>query len=276
MNQVSPLASPLASPTSNIIGGPSFFSTTETVNTPASVASHASLPDWSAEEEEFWWACQDNDITTATKILREHPSMPLTTTNRYGICPIYAAAFYNSNLVLSLLLTSYHEFLDVDQQNDIGCAPLHACCMKGNLEGVKLLLKRGADLHLQNYSHITPMAIAEHHNQTEILEYLESKGLLEEEEDVEENVEHWICHICTKGNVLEVDTCVVCGRINQGIVAAKEAASAAEAESQATREREARIAAAEPHAADDEMTVISEMTEMTRSSPMLNKRIKPH
>lgn len=267
---VSPLASPMASPTSNIIGGPSLFST-ETVNTPASVASHATLPDWSPEEEEFWWACQDDDITTLTKILKEFPSMPLTTPNRYGICPIYAAAFYNSNLVLSLLLTSYHEFLDVDQQNDIGCAPLHACCMKGNLEGVKLLLKRGADLHLQNYSNISPIAIAEHHNQTVILEYLASRGLLEEEEDMEEAVEHWVCHICSKENVLEVDSCKVCGRINQGMVAAKEAASTAEAESQATREREARIAAAEPNADD-----ISVLTDITRSSPMLNKLIKPH
>lgn len=257
---VSPLASPLASPTSNVIGGPSLF-TTDTVNTPGSVASHATLPDWTFEEEEFWWACQDDDLTTASKLLQQYPSMALTTPNRYGVSPLYAASFYKSNLVLSLLLTSYHEFLDIDQQNDIGCGPLHACCMKGNLEGVKLLLKRGADPHLHDNQNITPIAIAEHHNQIEISEYMAFKGLLDEEEEENEVVEHWICHICTKANVLDVDTCVTCGRLNAGMAAAREAESQAESERTERLAREARIRAAE--GGGDDKSVMSELTEAT-------------
>ena len=141
---VSPLASPsmsMGGPVglggSTLLESPGAASTIHpgTPNTARSGLSQVSkLPDWSHEEEEFWWACQDDDITTVTDLLEAHPHMPLTTCNKDGLCPVYVCCIYNSNLVLGLLLMTHYEYVDVNQQTNIGCTPLHACCMSGNLE----------------------------------------------------------------------------------------------------------------------------------------------
>ncbi|GMH70382.1 hypothetical protein TrST_g4888 [Triparma strigata] len=186
-----------------------------------SVASVSTLPGWSHEEEEFWWACQDDDLTTVTDLLEAHPHMALTTPNTDGISPLYACAFYNSNLVLSLLLTNHWEYLDPNQQTDIGLTPLHAACMSNNLEGCKLLVKRGADINIKDKNGTLPISMAEYGGHSEIVDFFYKSGLIVEEEE-EVDVEYWHCHICTKANILSSNVCECCGRVNEAVVKAKE------------------------------------------------------
>ena len=148
------------------------------VDSPTSFAINPLSEQWTFEVEEFWWACQDDDLNTVNNLLENFPCMPLTVPDRNGVPPLYAASFYSSNSVLSLLLSSYHEFIDVNQQNFIGCTSLHAACTSGNLEGVKLLLRQNADLGMPNFHGITPLAMAEHHKHSHILEYLRAQGLI--------------------------------------------------------------------------------------------------
>ena len=53
--------------------------------------------------------------------------------------------------------------------------PLHCACAKRNLNMVKLLVKRGAEIDATNGRVRTPLHVACHHNQLEIAEYLISQ-----------------------------------------------------------------------------------------------------
>ena len=262
---ISPLASPstysLEGPQGTVLGNstldlPGAQSTIDpgTIGNVASITSR--LPDWNYEEEEFWWACQDDDITTVTDLLEAHPNMPLTTCNKDGLCPMYVCCIYKCNLVLSLLLTTYYEFLDVNQQTHIGCTPLHACCMSGNLEGVKLLVKRGADVDCPDNNGTLPVAMAEYHKHLDIVDYFYETGLVVEHEE-EEVVEYWHCHICTKANELSTDRCECCGRLNTAVVAAREQ----EEEEKSKATQMSRIKAMS--SVNDDNSVVSDMTNAT-------------
>ncbi|GMH53119.1 hypothetical protein TL16_g01378 [Triparma laevis f. inornata] len=211
----------------------------------SSVISASMLPGWSHCEEEFWWACQDDDLTTVTNLLESHPTMALTTCNKDGISPLYACAFYNSNLVLGLLLTTHWEYLDPNQQTDIGLTPLHAACMSGNLEGCKLLVKRGADINIKDKNGTMPISFAEYGCHKDIVDFFYHSGLIVEEEE-EKVIEYWHCHICTKANILSSNVCECCGRVNEAVLKAK----VMEEEKSARTEQMSRIKAMSK--ADDE------------------------
>jgi ankyrin repeat protein len=48
--------------------------------------------------------------------------------------------------------------VDVDSKGEYNCTPLHYACQEGNIEIVKILLKNGADVNIQNrYSTFYPL-----------------------------------------------------------------------------------------------------------------------
>ncbi len=61
--------------------------------------------------------------------------------------------------------------IDVNRSGDLGYTPLHIACMKGNVEMVKLLIDRGADIFAFSEGD-TPFAVARHGGQDEICDLL--------------------------------------------------------------------------------------------------------
>ena len=95
----------LASPShaSASLVSPSHASTSLASPSHASSTLRTPKPKLSYEEEEFWWACNSNDLGQLDHVLQTYPSMPLTTPSLNGVTPLYIAAYNNSNDVLSLL-----------------------------------------------------------------------------------------------------------------------------------------------------------------------------
>jgi hypothetical protein len=195
---------------------------TDSVITTATAASYSSSSQPlqkhkpSYFEEEFWWACESNDLVAFEHLLQENPSAGLTGVGTDGTSPLYIAAYRNANDVFSLLVTSYTLYIDVDQQNlRTGLTPLHAACAVGNLEAVQLLLKKGADVNLMSHRGTTPYDTAVYMKQHAIVDYLDHHcNTLDKDAGVTVEVEMWHCHVCTKSNSLDHAHCVVCGRAN--------------------------------------------------------------
>jgi hypothetical protein len=71
--------------------------------------------------------------------------------------------------VLSLLVTSHTIYVDLDQPNeDTGLTPLHACAAVGNLEAMKLLIKKGADVNRVSSKGTRPYDTAVHNRRKEV------------------------------------------------------------------------------------------------------------
>ena len=83
-------------------------------------------------------------------------------------------------------------------------------------------MKRGADVYTCDDNGSFPVAMAEYHKHRDIVDYFYDTGLVMEQQE-EEVVEYWHCHICTKANVLNTNMCVTCGRLNKAVIAAREA-----------------------------------------------------
>ena len=63
------------------------------------------------------------------------------------------------------------EGIDINQNGDLGFAPLHVACMHGNLPMVQLLVANGADLFSMSEGD-TPFATARLHGHDQICDYL--------------------------------------------------------------------------------------------------------
>ena len=61
--------------------------------------------------------------------------------------------------------------IDVNKAGDLGYAPLHVACMRGNMKMVKLLIENGADLFAQSDGEL-PITAARLSGQDEICDFL--------------------------------------------------------------------------------------------------------
>ena len=61
---------------------------------------------------------------------------------------------------------------EVNMKNEDGNSPLHYACMRGNLEVVKLLHIKGANMTIKNLSNLTPLHLAIYHSHYFIVHYL--------------------------------------------------------------------------------------------------------
>ena len=63
-------------------------------------------------------------------------------------------AYNNENELLKALLDNNGSF--INKKNSLGDTPLHAACRQRNVDGIKLLLKYGADISRKNLDGIIP------------------------------------------------------------------------------------------------------------------------
>ena len=184
----------------------------------AGASIHSDGRHWSPAEEDFWWACESDDLVELQRCLTSFPTMPLTTLSPKGVSPLFIAAHRSSNDVLELLVLTHTLYVDVDQQNAItGLTPMHACAKTGNLEGMKALVKKGADVNALSSCSTTPLAAARHHQNREIELYLLSlPSLSPVGAAAVEKEETWECRVCTKENAVGREGCEVCGRRRAG------------------------------------------------------------
>ena len=65
---------------------------------------------------------------------------------------------------------------DVNAKDSFRWTPLHHACHSGQVDVVRLLLERGAELDAQSFSRGTPLMRAIESSREEVVEFLISKG----------------------------------------------------------------------------------------------------
>lgn len=86
---------------------------------------------------------------------------------------IHGLALSNDVSGLTTLLEQYPE-TDVDAVDEFGYTPLHLACDRGNIDIVRLLLKKGADHSLKDPDNLSPIELAKEAGQSEIEAMLSS------------------------------------------------------------------------------------------------------
>ena len=88
------------------------------------------------------------------------------------------AAMFQKNMEIVKLLLQYH--FDINAQGtQNGYTPLHDAVWTNNMEALKLLLGEGAKTNLKGRDGLTPYGKAKKEGKTDIVKYLESRGIRE-------------------------------------------------------------------------------------------------
>jgi len=86
---------------------------------------------------------------------------------------IHGLALSNDVSGLTTLLEQYPE-TDLDAVDEYGYTPLHLACDRGNIDVVKLLLKKGADHRIKDPDDLSPIELAREAGQSDIEAILSS------------------------------------------------------------------------------------------------------
>lgn len=113
-------------------------------------------------------------------------------TNYKSISPLHTALSLIKNINILKLLLEYGAHVDHYDQH--GNTPLVYACYMGNLEMVKLLVNKGADIECSKGER-TPMETAVYHNYDEIVEYFIEKGA---------KISHGLIKVAIKNNYLNI------------------------------------------------------------------------
>jgi ankyrin repeat protein len=88
------------------------------------------------------------------------------------------AAMFQKNMAIVKLLLQYH--FDINAQGtQNGYTPLHDAVWANNEEAIKTLLDEGAKTNLKGKDGLTPYGKAKKEGKTDIVKYLESRGIRE-------------------------------------------------------------------------------------------------
>jgi ankyrin repeat protein len=105
----------------------------------------------------------------------EGPAADLSRTNKQGYAPIHMACNQKDGAACLALLLDHG--VDANQcGGGGGITPMILCCMKGNVEGLALLLDKGANTELMSRDGNTPVIVCCTHGNVESLALLLDKG----------------------------------------------------------------------------------------------------
>lgn len=123
-------------------------------------------------ENKFFSAVNKGDVETVNKLMDRDPTLALKP-DRNNMRPLhYAAKKGNVEMVRTLV----RKGANVNDKDKKGYTPLHYACTKGNPETVKILLEFGADVNAKTNNNKTPLTFARSNGNREIIQMLESRG----------------------------------------------------------------------------------------------------
>jgi len=87
---------------------------------------------------------------------------------------LHLAVFEGKNVFVRALLEALFEVDEINLRNEDGNTPLSYACITGNLEIVKLLHAKGANMAHKNNAGLTPLLLAIYHSHYFVVHYLMS------------------------------------------------------------------------------------------------------
>ncbi|WP_428056576.1 ankyrin repeat domain-containing protein [Candidatus Avelusimicrobium alvi] len=118
------------------------------------------------------YAVFKNDFNTVNRLLGEGASPRQTMAD--GQTPLHVAAECGLAAMCKFLLKNSAE---VDALDNFGGSPLHAAaaCQSG-VAVIRILVEKGADIHLKDAAGMTPLALSKKYKHARIAAYLKSLG----------------------------------------------------------------------------------------------------
>ena len=110
----------------------------------------------SEQEHDFFAAMNFGRINEMKRLLAE--GVDVDTKSKFGITPIYQAAFFGKTEVVQLLLLNGANVNIKDTRK--GWTPLHCAIAEGHSKIIELLVDNGADLNANNKIGRTPLDFA--------------------------------------------------------------------------------------------------------------------
>jgi len=101
-------------------------------------------------------ACIEGDIKLLDSLIKEGADL-IEMTEDYDLTPIYIACFHGQEKVLKTLIA---KGVDINYLDEDGEAAIHRFSKEGNIEAIKLLIRNGADINIENIVGATPLYIA--------------------------------------------------------------------------------------------------------------------
>jgi ankyrin repeat protein len=95
-----------------------------------------------------------------------------------GDSVLHLAVFQDKNEFIKTIITEdegqtpLYEFEEINMKNEDGNTPVSYACIRGNLELVRILHKKGAVMTHRNIAGLTPLLLAIYHQHYFIVHYL--------------------------------------------------------------------------------------------------------
>jgi hypothetical protein len=138
--------------------------------TPEEAASEATL---AAAQERAREAVHVGDVATLREILDRYPAILNKPVASSSATLLHAAAH---NAQLEVVKELLNRNADVNALNASGYTPLHDCASRGTEEIAVMLMQKGADLTIRNKAGLTPLGMAKLRNRPEMEELLRKHG----------------------------------------------------------------------------------------------------
>ncbi|XP_065164200.1 putative ankyrin repeat protein RF_0381 [Atheta coriaria] len=118
-----------------------------------------------------WYA----KILNQTSILLKSPDYDVTRLDTHGQTVLHYAVRFGSKEMVDFLLMTFTE-INVNQSDSSWNIPLHISCIRGDIDLVQLLIKKGANINAANTNRETPLHYAAQHGHLHVVQLLIDKG----------------------------------------------------------------------------------------------------
>ena len=127
------------------------------------------------QSAELHEAAYSGDVSKVREILKK--GVDPDDRDSFGGTALHAAMFQKNMEIVRLLIEYKFDVNAVGPKN--GYTPLHDAVWADNLEGIKLLLAKGAKTTIKGEDGLTPYAKAKKEGKADIVTYFESRGIKE-------------------------------------------------------------------------------------------------